>query len=47
MRDNQINDWYFVLHGRHCLVYCQNREVRNEKYITLDGAALPPTLSVI
>ena len=27
----------FVLLGRHCLIYCQTRGVRNEKYITLDA----------
>ena len=30
----------FVVQGRHCLIYCQTRRARNEKYITLDGA--PP-----
>ena len=37
MRDNQINNWYFVSQGRPGLIYCQTRGVRNEKYILLDG----------
>ena len=31
----------FVLQGRHCLIYCQIRGVRNDKYITLDKVAAP------
>ena len=42
MRDNQINDWYFLLQGRHCLIYCQTRGVGNEKYTTLDVVAPHP-----